>query len=476
MASASASPPSAVPSTTTTSSVEPLPAPPSRPDADADPETPDADDDDDDDPIVESYHVLLKPELPAHQQLLVLQHPNRNVDYLGGATELRLKPASGMVELDMPLGHGASYDRAKGVNWGKALAQANASRLGGAHGLAGGFGVGAPALRITAAEAKAGGVGGGGRRGGGGGGGDDDIEVIGGGVAAADFNEAIRRDKVLRTHTLGGQIATGDSQTRYMIGVFSGDNIHLTPITNLALLRPQLHHIDAKAELERATRRGSEPGANGPGGGGGGQGSGGGGGPGGSSGPAPRAVHMTVKSAGAVESDDSGAAGAEVTMADRLKAVQTEQWRRLAYVDESADDAWAVYEESLVHRGLEGGGHHHHHHSSAAAAAAEEDKGKGKEQAKAAAAAAADDHDGGEEGRLVDRVARLGTGWDETKLLHVVSGLELPPPGAAKAEDEQGGGAQPSRSASAAPPQAASARKASKLRAGATSATAMDVD
>ncbi|KAL8391918.1 hypothetical protein RB595_002211 [Gaeumannomyces hyphopodioides] len=467
MASASAPSPT-VPSTTTTpapttttSSVEPLPAPLRSA---ADPEDSDADD-----PIVESYHVLLKPELPAHQQLLVLQHPNRNVDYLSGATELRLKPASGMVELDMPLGHAASYDRAKGVNWGKALAQANTSRPGGAHGLAGGFGVGAPALRITAAEAKAGGVGGG-RRGGGGGGADDDIEVVGGGVAAADFNEAIRRDKVLRTHTLGGQIATGDSQTRYMIGVFSGDNIHLTPITNLALLRPQLHHIDAKAELERATRRSAEPGANGAASGGQGSSSNSAGGPGGSSGPAPRAVHMTVKSAGAVENDDSGAAGAEVTMADRLKAVQTEQWRRLAYVDESADDAWAVYEESLVHRGLDGGGHHHSSATTAAAPAAEEDEGKGKEKAKAPADD--DDDADADEGRLVDRVARLGTGWDETKLLHVVSGLEVPRPGAGKAEDEQG--AQPSRSASAAPPP--TARKAGKAKAGATSATAMDID
>ncbi|KLU92439.1 hypothetical protein MAPG_11383 [Magnaporthiopsis poae ATCC 64411] len=120
MASASASPLSVPTTTTTTSSTSPRPAP-SSPDPDPDP-----DDSDPDDPIVETYHVLLKPELPAHQQLLVLQHPNRNVDYLSGATELRLKPTSGMVELDMPLGHSASGE-ADGEQGAQPSAAASAS-------------------------------------------------------------------------------------------------------------------------------------------------------------------------------------------------------------------------------------------------------------------------------------------------------------------------------------------------------------
>lgn len=184
---------------------------------------------------------------------------------------------------------------------------------------------------------------------------------------------------------------------------------------------------------------------------------------------------MTVKSAGAVENDDSGAAGAEVTMADRLKAVQTEPWRRLAYVDESADDAWAVYEESLVHRGLDGASGQR----PAAAAAAEDEDGEGKDKDKGKGKAKTADNDDeagddGDEGRLVDRIARLGTRWDETELLHVVSGLEVPRPESGEANGEQS--AQPSASASASASAAPATRRAAKSRAGASRATAMELD
>ncbi|TLD18193.1 hypothetical protein PspLS_10502 [Pyricularia sp. CBS 133598] len=361
------------------------------------------DDDDEDDPIVETYNVFLKPELPAHQQLFVLQHPNRSSPYNSAATELRLKPNSGMVELDMPVNTGSAYDKAKGVMWGKALSQVNTARSGNATmGLAGGFGVGAPPMRIAPGERR--------RRDRE----DDDIEVVGGGISSADFNEALRRDKVLRTQVVGGKMnKTGRGQTRYMIGVFSGENVHLTPITNLGMMRPQLHHIDAKADLERATRR-----TEGPGSGGGGSTTAAAAAAD-SKAAAARAIHMTVKSAGAVESDDKHLVE---TMADKLRSVQMEPWRRLAYVDESTDDAWALYEESFVHRGLD-----------AAAAVVAAEGGTETEDKKQKGVAGADGEGDDEAARLIDRVPRLKTEWDENTLMSVISGRGIPD------KDRQGG-------------------------------------
>lgn len=172
------------------------------------------------------------------------------------------------------------------------------------------------------------------------------------------------------------------------------------------MMRPQLHHIDAKADLERATRR-----TEGPGSGGGGSTTAAAAAAD-SKAAAARAIHMTVKSAGAVESDDKHVVE---TMADKLRSVHMEPWRRLAYVDESTDDAWALYEESFVHRGLE----------AAAALVAGEGGAEGEDKKQKGVAGA--DGDGEDEtARLVDRVPRLKTEWDEKTLMSVISGRGIP--------------------------------------------------
>lgn len=170
-------------------------------------------------------------------------------------------------------------------------------------------------------------------------------------------------------------------------------------------MRPQLHHIDAKADLERATRR-----TEGPGSGGGGSTTAAAAAAD-SKAAAARAIHMTVKSAGAVESDDKHVVE---TMADKLRSVHMEPWRRLAYVDESTDDAWALYEESFVHRGLE----------AAAAVVAGEGGAEGDKKQKGVAGADGEGED--ETARLVDRVPRLKTEWDEKTLMSVISGRGIP--------------------------------------------------
>jgi len=84
-------------------------------------------------------------------------------------------------------------------------------------------------------------------------------------------------------------------------------------------MRPQFHHIDAQTELERGrTREAVPPRAT-----------------------EPRAIHMTVKPTADGEEETTD------TMAERIRSVQEEPWRKLCYVDEDSEEAWNAYNEHL---------------------------------------------------------------------------------------------------------------------------------
>ncbi|KAH8173492.1 sin-like protein conserved region domain-containing protein [Sarocladium implicatum] len=311
----------------------------------------------DDDPITASYKVFLNPALPLGRRLLVLQHPNRTDEApRPPPSELRLKANAGMVEVDMPLDTGAAYDREKGLNWGKTLKQSMTMKNGGSHGLAGGFGVGAVQQR----GGGAGGKGKGAAR-------DEDDDLT--------WGDAVRQDKVLRTQTLGGQYPDS-KEVQYMVGVFQGQNLHLTPVSSLVHLRPQLHHIDATTHLERQAASKESSGAGASGGSGAG-----------ASNPA-RAIHMTVKST--TEGDGLGTE----TMADRLKIVQGEPWRKMRYTDENEEAAWDVYSESMFLR-----------------RPGESNSAAGNEEAAAP------------EKSLEESVPRFESRWEDKKLLETISGI-----------------------------------------------------
>ncbi|OTA03099.1 hypothetical protein A9Z42_0035050 [Trichoderma parareesei] len=312
--------------------------------------------DDDDDPITASYQVFLNPALPLGRRLLVLQHPNRTDNTpRPPPTELRLKEHSGMVEVDMPLDNTTAYDREKGLRWGRALQNSMAVKSGGSHGLAGGFGVGAVQQRAPRKKGDA----------------DADEDL--------DWNEAVRQGKVLSTQTLGGQYPEAD-EVQYMVGVFQGKHLHLTPVSNLIHLRPQLHHIDAATQQERQSSAAAAAAANKDGA------------------PATtssaRAIHMTIKTT----SDGADGVSTE-TMADRLRAVQTEPWRKMRYTDENDETAWDVYNESLFLRPR----------------ADPTTTGEQQQQAEA-------DHD------LEELVPTLGNKWDDTQFLESISGIKKPQP------------------------------------------------
>ncbi|KAJ4854836.1 sin-like protein conserved region domain-containing protein [Trichoderma breve] len=309
------------------------------------------DNNDEDDPITASYQVFLNPALPLGRRLLVLQHPNRTDSTpRPPPTELRLKEHSGMVEIDMPMDNTTAYDREKGLRWGRTLQNSMAVKNGGSHGLAGGFGVGAVQQR---APRKKGDV-------------EEDENL--------DWNDAVRQGKVLSTQTLGGQYPDTD-EVQYMVGVFQGKDLHLTPVSNLIHLRPQLHHLDAATAQERqssaaASKDGAAPAA-----------------------PTARAIHMTIKTTA------EGADGVSTeTMADRLRSVQTEPWRKMRYTDENEETAWEVYNDSLFLR--------------------PRPDPAGEQGAPAADA----DRD------LEELVPTLGNKWDDTQFLESISGIKKPDP------------------------------------------------
>ncbi|KAK4032292.1 hypothetical protein C8A01DRAFT_50885 [Parachaetomium inaequale] len=399
---------------------------------------------DDDDPVVANYSVFIKPTLPEHRNLVVLQYVNKTAQdpaqiRVPRIAELRMKPSTGMYEVDVPIDTAEAYDRNKGVAWGSALQKSMEAKKGGSLGLAGGFN-----MVATSTTAR-------GRRGGGGGGAgastDDEPPL--------NWAEAARQDKVLRTQTFGGGRSAEEESTRHMI-----ENLHLTPVSSVVHLRPVPHHLDAATEQERLTRGGSAATAN----------SGGAPEKPGAGATAGRAIHMTIKSA----MDADGGVATE-TMADRLRNVQTETWQRMEWVHDEAEMAWEAYNECLLLRSS--GAANNHNNSNAAqeeggggegGEGENKAKGKGKEKE----IEAAGDESGAAD--LVDKVSRLRTDWGEQELLQagkeaVVKTEERPAEG-----QKQAGRAGRGAAAASAAAGATGTRKST--RRGATRGNAMEID
>jgi DNA-directed RNA polymerase-3 subunit RPC5 len=106
------------------------------------------------------------------------------------------------------------------------------------------------------------------------------------------------------------------------------------------------------------------------------------------------------------------------TMADRLRNVQSEPWRKLRYTDENEEAAWDVYNESLFLRPKED--------------PSEPDKGKGVEE---------------EEPDLETAVPKFATNWAGDELLEAVSGIKK-----ADREAEAAQAVKPEPDAPAVPP------------------------
>ncbi|KAK3487530.1 Sin-like protein conserved region-domain-containing protein [Neurospora hispaniola] len=349
-----------------------------------------------DDPIVATYNVFIKPPLPQDRKLVVLRYVTKTAQDPSSIKPpringFRVKPETGIYEVDIPLETSDGYNKDKGIAWGVALAKSMESKKGGSLGLAGGFNIGGQGGSARGGPGAGGGAGG--RRGGNSGGGDDDE------AQNLSWPEAVAQGKAVIDQKLTGSRSAGEDYVKHMVGVFQGNNLHLTPVTSLVQLRPVAPYLDAATEQERLARLGPSA-------------AGGAGGPADKQ-AAGRAIHMSIKSS------DSGAAGAAAeTMADRLRAVQTEPWHNLKWYHDEHGEAWDTYNECMLLRSSEAA-------NAAPVAEDEVDEEKKKEmkEEKDGEEAAAEPIDDSGAPDLVEKVNRLQSDWGEEQILRSINGL-----------------------------------------------------
>ena len=95
--------------------------------------------------VISQYKVYWN--RPESKRVLVLQFPNRpkeqpyNDVQEQKPLELRVKPVSGLIEVDVPLRIKNTFDKQKALDYGKALKKSKVLQQGGSYGLAGGFGM-----------------------------------------------------------------------------------------------------------------------------------------------------------------------------------------------------------------------------------------------------------------------------------------------------------------------------------------------
>src|SRR5262249_54847798 len=94
----------------------------------------------DDDPVIRTYDIFMTSELA--KQLYLFQYPVRSVNkpYIKAHNtcpiEARMKPNSGLLEMDVPIPTGANFDEEKGKIWGEVLRKAKVVSGGGLAGKA----------------------------------------------------------------------------------------------------------------------------------------------------------------------------------------------------------------------------------------------------------------------------------------------------------------------------------------------------
>lgn len=355
--------------------------------------------DSDDDPIVATYNVFIKPPLPQDRKLVVLRYVTKTAQDPSSIkppriNSFRVKPETGIYEVDIPLETGDGYNKNKGIAWGVALAKSMESKKGGSLGLAGGFNIGGQGGGGSARGGANGPSAGGGRRGAANNGDEDEAQNL-------SWPEAVAQGKAIIDQKLTGSRSAGEDYVKHMVGVFQGNNLHLTPVTSLVQLRPVAPYLDAATEQERLSRLG--PSAMGSAGS-----------------PADkqaagRAIHMSIKS-----SDSGGAGAAAETMADRLRAVQTEPWHNLKWYHDEHGEAWDTYNECMLLRSSEAANNTVPAEDGEKETKKEDKEEKDGEEAEAAAAEPVDDSGAPD---LVEKVNRLQSDWGEEQILRSINGL-----------------------------------------------------
>ncbi|CAK42531.1 uncharacterized protein An15g05780 [Aspergillus niger] len=226
-----------------------------------------------DDPVIASYDICLTDSEISRYVLQYLDRPaGSSYDDRHGQkpTSFRLKPKTGLVEVDVPINTRVNYDVSKGLRYGDALKKT--------------------------ADAKS------------------------------------ETASLMRVQTLGGRIKSPeDGDPVYMLAAFRGDKLHLSPVSAVVQLHPQLHHLDALDEMPtkgkgKARKEGEEdrPGES-----------------------EARAIDVKIKAA------EDGEAAQVAGNLDLLKKMQDEKWKDYEWVDAETEESWQLYENYMMHQDVD---------------------------------------------------------------------------------------------------------------------------
>lgn len=160
--------------------------------------------------LVGEYNMYIN---QSEKRLMLLQYPNRDVgqpysDRIGlRPLELRIKPKSGVVEVDVPMMVHSNFDKEKGIQYGQAMRNSRISQEGSSYRLTKGFRPGAPGARLRQLNQ------------------DEDFtsEEPSHEALLHNFEDANNKGHVMNKLTLGGRIVPWeDGDPIYLLGVFKG--------------------------------------------------------------------------------------------------------------------------------------------------------------------------------------------------------------------------------------------------------------
>jgi hypothetical protein len=174
--------------------------------------------DPEDDPVVASYDVFLT---ESDVSRYVFQYLDRHVDLPYNErsnqcpTKLKMKPNTGLVEVEIPISTRSNYDVNKGLRYGEAVQKSRSARNGGAFGVSGGFTAGSGAAG-SGGKLKSESNG--------------DVEVL-------DNKRVVDSSALMRTQALAGRVKPAEEgDPVYMLATFkdSRSNLRALPSVKLA--------------------------------------------------------------------------------------------------------------------------------------------------------------------------------------------------------------------------------------------------
>jgi hypothetical protein len=154
------------------------------------------------DPVVASYDVFLT---DSEISRYVFQYLDRDVDLPYNESnnqrpvQLRMKPRTGLVEVEVPISTRSNYDVNKGLRFGEAIKKSRSARDGGAFGMSGGFtagnGAAASGARVKTET-------------------NGDVEIL-------DNKRVVDSNALIRTQALAGRIKPAEEgDPTYMLAAF----------------------------------------------------------------------------------------------------------------------------------------------------------------------------------------------------------------------------------------------------------------